>query len=170
MALLVMVAMVLIPFSALAMSASHLFHGNVNVLGASVHPITLMMVIGIAIQGFAECFLSPKYLEFASKQAPPGREGLYLGYAHLNTFFAWLFGFVFAGYLLKAFCPDPSSLPAAVQAQHAAWLAGQAAMPAEYARAHYLWYAFAGVGAVSLLAMIAFIAVTRRLDARKATA
>jgi hypothetical protein len=30
-------------------------------------------------------------------QAPKGREGLYLGYAHMNTFFAWLFGFVFAG-------------------------------------------------------------------------
>lgn len=101
------VAMVLIPLSSLAMAMSHLFAGHVNVFGASVHPITLMMVVGIAIQGFAECFLSPKYLEFASKQAPPGREGLYLGYAHMNTFFAWLFGFIFAGYLLKAFCPDP---------------------------------------------------------------
>lgn len=162
------VAMALIPLSSLAMSGSHLIAGNVNVLGASVHPITLMMVIGIAIQGFAECFLSPKYLEFASKQAPPGREGLYLGYAHLNTFFAWLFGFVFAGYMLKAFCPDPASLPPATQALHAAWLAGQAPMPAEYARAHYLWYAFAGVGALSLLAMLGFIAVTRRADARRA--
>lgn len=161
------VAMVLIPLSSLAMATSHLFAGNVNVLGASVHPITLMMVIGIAIQGFAECFLSPKYLEFASKQAPPGREGLYLGYAHMNTFFAWLFGFIFAGYLLKAFCPDPSSLPADVQAQHTAWLAGQAAMPAAYAHAYYLWYAFAGVGAISLVAMLVFTAVTRAADAKR---
>ncbi len=169
-AVAITVAMVLIPLSSLAMATSHLFAGNVNLLGASVHPITLMMVIGIAIQGFAECFLSPKYLEFASKQAPPGREGLYLGYAHMNTFFAWLFGFIFAGYLLKAFCPEPSSLPAAVQAQHTAWLAGQAAMPAAYAHAYYLWYAFAGVGVVSLVAMIVFTAVTRAADARRAKA
>ena len=166
----ILVAMTLIPFSALAMSASHLIQGNVMVFGAAVHPITVMMVVGIAIQGFAECFLSPKYLEFASKQAPPGREGLYLGYSNMNTFFAWLFGFVFAGYLLKAFCPDPASLAPAVQAQHAAWLAGQAAMPEAYAHAYYLWYAFAGVGAISLVLMLIFIAVTRRVDARAARA
>ena len=164
------VAMSLIPLSALAMATSHLFAGNVNILGASVHPITLMMVVGIAIQGFAECFLSPKYLEFASKQAPPGREGLYLGFAHLNTFFAWLFGFIFAGYMLNAFCPNPSTLPAEVQAQHTAWLAGQAARPEAYAHAHYLWYAFTGVGVVSLVAMLIFLAVTRAADARKTKA
>jgi dipeptide/tripeptide permease len=161
------VAMVLIPLSSLAMSAAHLFHGPVHVLGTAIHPITLMMVVGIAIQGFAECFLSPKYLEFASRQAPPGREGLYLGYAYMNTFFAWLFGFVFAGYLLTAFCPDPKTLPPLVQAQHAAALAGLAPMPAAYAHAHWLWYAFALVGATSLVAMLVFIAVTRRLDARR---
>ncbi|MBI5169821.1 MAG: MFS transporter [Candidatus Eisenbacteria bacterium] len=162
----ILVAMTLIPLSSLAMALSPMLHGNVNVFGAMVHPITLMMVVGIAIQGLAECFLSPKYLEFASKQAPAGREGLYLGYAHMNTFFAWLFGFVFAGYMLKAFCPDPSTLPADVQAQHAAALAGAGPMPAAYAHAHYLWYAFAGVGALSLIAMLVFIAVTNRRPAR----
>ncbi len=164
------VAMVLIPLSSLAMAMSHLVRGNVNVFGAAVHPITFMMVIGIAIQGLAECFLSPKYLEFASKQAPKGREGLYLGYAHMNTFFAWLFGFVFAGYMLKAYCPDPSTLPPSEQAQHVAALAGQAPMPAAYAHAHYLWYAFALVGAASLAAMLVFIAVTRAIDSKKAAA
>jgi dipeptide/tripeptide permease len=162
------VSMILIPLSSLAMATSHMFQGNVNVLGLAVHPITFFMVVGIAIQGLAECFLSPKYLEYASKQAPAGREGLYLGYAHMNVFFAWLFGFIFAGYMLKAFVPDPSTLSPALQAQHALALAGQAAMPAAYDRAHYLWYAFAMVGAVSLAAMIVFIVVTRRIDARRA--
>jgi dipeptide/tripeptide permease len=162
--------MTLIPLSSLAMAASHLFHGDLSVFGLAVPPITAMMVAGIALQGFAECFLSPKYLEFASRQAPPGREGLYLGYAHLNTFFAWFFGFVFAGYLLRAFCPDPSTLPEAVQQAHALYLAGQGPLPEAYARAHYLWYAFAGVGALSLVAMLVFIVVTRRLDARRAGA
>jgi dipeptide/tripeptide permease len=162
------VAMTLIPLSSLVMSLSNRIHGNVQVLGLSLHPITATMVVGIAIQGFAECFLSPKYLEYASRQAPRGREGLYLGYAHMNTFFAWLFGFIFAGYLLQAFCPDPSTLPLALQQQHAAWLAGQGPMPVRYARAHYLYYAFAGVGALSLVLMSIYVAVTRRIDARKA--
>ena len=165
----ILVAMTLIPLSSLAMASSHRFQGSVHVFGLAVHPITFMMVIGIALQGFAECFLSPKYLEFASRQAPPGREGLYLGYAHLNTFFAWLFGFVFAGYLLKAFCPDPASLPMLEHLQHDAWLHGLAPMPHAYAHAHYLWYAFAGVGAVSLVLMLLFIAVTGALDARRPT-
>jgi dipeptide/tripeptide permease len=161
------IAMVLIPLSSLAMAASHLFDSNLNVLGASVHPITAMMVVGIAIQGFAECFLSPKYLEFASRQAPQGREGLYLGYAHMNTFFAWLFGFIFAGYMLRRYCPDPASLPEAVREQHVQWLAGQASMPEVYARAHYLWYAFAIVGAVSFALLLLYIAVTRRSAAAR---
>ena len=165
-----LVAMALIPLSSLAMATSHLFRGPVHVLGLSVHPITAMMVLGIAIQGLAECFLSPKYLEFASKQSPPGREGLYLGYAHLNTFFAWAFGFIFGGYMLKAYCPDPRTLPLDVQAQHALALAGNGPMPAAYAHAYYLWYAFAGVGVLSLVAMLVFIAVTRRPGAPRAAA
>ena len=156
------VAMAIIPFSSLAMAASQAFHEPIRILGAAVHPITAMMVLGIALQGFAECFLSPKYLEYASRQAPPGREGLYLGFAHLNTFFAWLFGFIFAGYLLKAFCPDPATLEPVVRGQHAAWLAGQGPMPDAYAHAHYLWYAFTGVGALSFILMLLYIAWTAR--------
>jgi dipeptide/tripeptide permease len=69
----ILVAMAMIPLSSLAMASSSWFRGNVNLFGIEVHPITLMMVIGIAIQGLAECFLSPKWLEFASKQAPDVR-------------------------------------------------------------------------------------------------
>ena len=73
----VLVAMAMIPMSSLAMASSSWFSGNVNLFGIEVHPITFMMVIGIAIQGLAECFLSPKWLEFASKQAPRGKEGVF---------------------------------------------------------------------------------------------
>lgn len=162
------VAMILIPCAALLMASSHLFHGDIQMFGLSVHPITATMVLGIAVMGFAECFLSPKYLEYASKQAPPGREGLYLGYAHMNTFFAWLFGFIFAGYMLKKFCPDPSTLPEALRQQHALALAGQGPLPDAYAHAYYLWYAFALVGAISFSLLLVYIAVTRRLGSNAA--
>ena len=163
----ILVAMCMIPLSALTMSASAWLDGNVQMFGLSVHPITFMMVIGIAIQGLAECFLSPKWLEFASKQAPKGKEGTFLGFAHMNTFFAWIFGFIFSGWLLSRYCPEPTTLPAAVQQQHTAALAGQAPMPEVYAQAHYLWYAYAGVGLTSLILLLVFIAVTRRIDRDK---
>jgi len=125
------------------------------------------MVIGIAIQGFAECFLSPKYLEYASKQAPKGKEGMFLGFAHINVFFAWVFGFTFSGFLLRKYCPEPSALSPEVFRAHELALAGQGPMPEAYAHAHYLWYAYSIVGVVSLLALVVYILVTRRLDARQ---
>jgi len=162
----ILVAMALIPLSSLAMASSSWFRGNVSILGIEVHPITLMMVIGISIQGLAECFLSPKYLEYASKQAPRGKEGVFLGFAHINIFFAWIFGFIFSGYLLRAFCPEPSTLPAAIREQHTLALAGQAPMPEVYAHANYLWYAYSVIGVLSLLGLLLYIWVTNRIDAR----
>jgi dipeptide/tripeptide permease len=161
-----LVAMFLIPLSSVAMATSSWFSGNVNIFGIEVHPITFMMVIGIAIQGLAECFLSPKWLEFASKQAPRGKEGVFLGFAHINTFFAWMFGFIFSGYLLKKYCPEPTTLPSAIQEQHTLALAGQAPMPEIYAHANYLWWSYAGIGLLSFVALIVFIFVTNRIDAR----
>ena len=166
----ILVAMCIIPFSALIMSTYSRFDGNVEIFGLSLHPITFTMIIGIAIQGLAECFLSPKWLEFASKQAPAGKEGTFLGFAHMNTFFAWIFGFAFSGFLLDRYCPEPSQLDPALQAAHSAWLAGQGPMPDVYAHAQYLWYAYSGVGLISLIALLVFIAVTKKLDAGKSEA
>lgn len=154
------ISMAMIPFSALLMAASGLFHRPFDLFGYPVHPITALMVLGIALQGLAECFLSPRYLEFASLQAPKGQEGLYLGYSHLNTFFAWSFGFISSGYLLDAFCPDPKKLAAAgmtpAQAQ------------AAFAHAPYIWVFFFGVGTTAFLALLVFQVVTKRLDRKRA--
>jgi len=160
------IALGLIPLSALTMSLAPWVARHAP-LGFAIHPVTLTMVAGIALQGLAECFLSPRYLEFASKQAPPGQEGLYLGYSHMNTFFAWLFGFILSGYLLEAFCPDPKTLPAADQAQRLAAVAGHGALPAAYAHAHYIWYVFCAIGALAFVALLVFQRVTRR--ARRGT-
>jgi len=106
--------MFIIPFTALVIALGTLLEKytgkSVNLGLFSIHPIVLCMIVGIALQGLAECFLSPKFLEFASKQAPKGEVGLYLGYQHLATFFAWLVGFIAAGLLLNRYCPDPRTL------------------------------------------------------------
>ncbi|HPM40989.1 MAG TPA: MFS transporter, partial [bacterium] len=106
------VALLIIPFSALAISLSPVLEGitgpSIKLVGSlTMSPITAMMIIGIALQGLAECFLSPRFYEYASRQAPEGETGLYMGYSSLTTFFAWLFGFAISGYLLDAYCPDP---------------------------------------------------------------
>jgi dipeptide/tripeptide permease len=108
------IGLLIIPFTALVVALGPViegFTGESVALGpVALHPLVLVFIIGIALQGLAECFLSPKWLEFASKQAPKGEVGLYLGYSHLTTFFAWFFGFVLAGYLLAGYCPDPKTL------------------------------------------------------------
>jgi len=156
------IALGLIPLSALLMAWSPHLPAPVNLFGMSLHPVTLMMILGIGVQGFAECFLSPRYLEFASRQAPSGQEGLYMGYCHLNTFFAWLFGFAVSGYLLESYCPDPKTLSAVERVQHAAALAGQGPLPAAYAHAHYIWYFFTGIGVVTFLLLVLYQFMTRR--------
>jgi dipeptide/tripeptide permease len=165
------IALLLIPISALAISLSPVLESiagqSVSFGIFSLHAITVMLIIGIAIQGLSECFLSPRYLEFASKQAPPDKVGLYMGYSHLNTFFAWIFGFVASGYLLDAFCPEPETLPVDVQLQHQQALMGQATMPEAYANAHYIWYAFAAIGVAAFIALLIYKWITDRIDREK---
>jgi dipeptide/tripeptide permease len=164
------IGLFIIPLSALAMALSPAlasWTGNsVPIFGRSFHPITLMVVIGIAIQGLAECFLSPKYYEFASRQAPPGEEGLYMGYQNLTVFFAWLTGFALSGHLLDRFCPDPSTLSEAVREQWRLAIETGSPMPAAYAHAHYFWLVYAAIGAAAFVALLVFTAVTNRLDRR----
>jgi hypothetical protein len=54
-----------------------------------------------------------------------------------------------------------------IQEQHALALAGQAAMPEVYAHAHYLWYAYSVVGLTSLAALLVYVWITGRIDARR---
>jgi dipeptide/tripeptide permease len=160
----IMVSLMIVPCSALIMGFSNL-QGAAPLFG--LHPLTVMMVLGIAMQGLAECFLEPRYLEYASRLAPKGQEGLYMGYCHLNTWFAWLFGFIASGYLLEAFCPDPKTLSPELQAQRISAIAGNGAMPGAYAHAHYLWFAFAGVGFTALL-MLMVLRATEKPEAAAA--
>ena len=160
-----LVGMLLIPFSALAMSFSQTLYGitgdSVSMFGLfSLHPLTLMMITGIGIQGLAECFISPRYLEYFSLQAPKGEEGVYLGFSHLHTFFSGIIGFTLSGFLLDAYCPDPNTLPAGLtEAQHAAY----------YTHAHYIWYYFVGIGLVAAVALLIYRYVTNKIDSRAAS-
>jgi len=146
------IGMLIIPLSALVMSFGSQI-GTDYVLG--LHPVAFMMIIGIAMQAVAECFISPRFLEFFSLQSPKGEEGLYLGFSHLHSFISYLFAFGLSGFLLEKYCPDPrnftSSEAYAAATQHA----------------HYIWYVFVAIGLISAVALLTYGYVTRRIDKKK---
>ncbi len=157
------VGMFIMPVSAFCMALGNILAGQ-TIFGW--HPITVMMVMGIAFQGFAESFISPRFLEYFSLQAPKGEEGLYLGFSHLHSFLSSILGFGLSGFLLEAFCPDPKTLTDAEQAQRLASLSGDGPMPEAYAHAHYIWYVFVAIALVSAISLIIFGIVTKRIDAQ----
>jgi len=156
----ILIGMLIMPFSAFAMSMSQNLQNitgtSIDIFGMfSMHPLTVMMITGIAIQGLAECFISPRFLEYFANQAPDGEEGVYMGFSHLHSFFSNLFGFILSGYLLDAYCPDPSTLPAGItEAQKAAY----------YTNAHELWYYFVGIAFIAAIALFIFRYVTNYID------
>jgi dipeptide/tripeptide permease len=158
------IGMAIMPLSALAMSMSNSLESiagqAVSIFGFfEMHPLTLMMIIGIAIQGLAECFISPRFLEYFALQAPEGEEGVYMGFSHLHSFFSALIGFIMSGFLLDAYCPDPNSLPDGItEVQRAAY----------YTDAHILWYYFVAIAAVAAIALFIFRHVTNKIDKNEA--
>jgi dipeptide/tripeptide permease len=156
------IGMLLMPISALAMASSPTLEGmfgtSVPLFGlAHAHPITIMLIVGIVLQALGECFISPRYLEFFSLQAPKGEEGAYLGFSHLHSFLATLLGFGLSGYLLTAYCPDPKTITPE-QFVHA------------YDDANYIWYYFVAIGLLSAVALFVYAAVVKRIDERKVVA
>lgn len=141
------VGMFIIPISALVMASGNLM-GTEPILG--FHPITFMMMVGIAFQALAECFISPRFLEYFSLQSPKGEEGLYLGFSHLHSFVSSLVAFGISGFLLEAFCPDPNSERFANSVNF------QADYAAATANAHYLWLVFFFIGLISAIALIIY--------------
>lgn len=146
------IGMLIIPLSALVMAGGNMI-GKEAVLG--LHPIAFMMIVGIAMQAIAECFISPRFLEYFSLQSPKGEEGLYLGFSHLHSFFSYLFAFGLSGFLLEKYCPDPKGFDS-VEAYAAAT-----------EHAHYIWFVFVGIGLISAVALLIYGYVTRRIDRKK---
>jgi len=147
------IGMLIMPISALFMASGNLMTGDI--LG--MHPVAFMMVIGIAFQGFAETFISPRFLEYFSFQAPKGEEGLYLGFSHLHSFLSSIFGFIMSGVLLDKYCPDPRLFDSKEEWAEAA------------SNAHYIWYYFVGIALISAAALIIYGQVVKRMDSKQQT-
>lgn len=147
------VGMFIMPISALCMASGNMFNSAETILG--MHPVAFMMVVGIVFQGLAETFISPRFLEYFSLQAPKGEEGLYLGFSHLHSFLSSIFGFGISGFLLSKYCPDPMLFSSREEWQAAS------------CNAHYIWYYFGAIALVSAFALVIYGVVVKRLDAKK---
>ena len=149
------VGMFIMPLSALLMAGGNLLDGNVDLGFMQMHPIAFMMILGIVFQGLAESFISPRFLEYFSLQAPKGEEGLYLGFSHLHSFVSSIVGFGISGYLLSAYCPDPRLFES-----HEAWQAASV-------HAHYIWYVFAAIATFSAISLVIYGYVINKIDSKK---
>ena len=147
------VGMFIMPVSALCMAYGNMLNPQSTIL--TMHPVAFMMVVGIVFQGIAETFISPRFLEYFSLQAPKGEEGLYLGFSHLHSFLSSIVGFGLSGYLLSKYCPEPTLFSTREE-----WLTASS-------HAHYIWYYFAGIALLSAIALIIYGQIVKRQDARK---
>lgn len=139
------VGMFIMPFSSLLMASGNMLNQTAIDFGfAQIHPVAVMMMLGIAIQGFAETFISPRFLEYFSLQAPKGEEAMYLGFSQLTSFFSSIFGFGLSGFLLNKYCPDPTLFPT-----HEAWQLASA-------NAHHIWYYFMTIAFTAGIALIIY--------------
>ena len=159
----IFIGMLLVPVAAFVISLGQMMEGavgsSISFFGLfSAHPLVITLVVGIALQGFAESFISPRYLEYFSLLAPKGEEGAYLGFSYLYSFFAAIAGFILSGYLLDRYCPDPKTLPAGLTVLERA---------VYHQDAHQIWYYFIGIGLFTSACLLLFIIVTRRNDIAK---
>ena len=96
-----------------------------------VEPFAPMLVMALAVLAIGEMIQSPRYYEYVSSLAPPGREGLFMGYAFLPIAIGYFIAGVLGGNLLQYF-GDVQRQP------------------------QRIWWVISGVGLVTTLLMVLY--------------
>ena len=145
---------------------------------------------GIALFSVGEMLSSPKKMEYLSNLAPKGQEGLYMGYVNVPVAISWMAGSAIAGdryermgdkinlakkYMMENFSMSQSAVDAIPRSEVVAELATKLSKtPLEvqkllFATYHpeQIWYYIGGIGIASLLLMLAYDRVLRKLDTGK---
>lgn len=69
----------------------------------AIHPSTVGLVAALIVLALGEITQSARYYEYISRLAPPGQQGLYMGYAFLPIAIGYLIAGPLGGYLLHEF-------------------------------------------------------------------
>ena len=89
--------------------------------------------LAIATFALGEMTFAPRFFDYVSEMAPPGKVGLYLGYSYLRSFFANLIGGPLSGFLVARYIPETGSR-----------------------EPYRMWFTFAAVGAATLVALFLY--------------
>ncbi len=80
-----------------------IFVSSIAWVPLALHPAISTTVAAIFIVALGEIIQSPRYYEYMSRLAPPGQQGLYMGYAFLPLAIGNLIAGMLGGYLLHLF-------------------------------------------------------------------
>lgn len=69
----------------------------------ALHPTTLGLVAALVVLALGEMTQSARYYDYISRLAPPGQQGLYMGYAFLPIAIGYFIAGPLGGYLLHQF-------------------------------------------------------------------
>jgi POT family proton-dependent oligopeptide transporter len=89
--------------------------------------------VAIATFAVGEMTFAPRFFDYVSAMAPPGKVGLYLGYSYLRSFVANILGGPLSGFLVARYVPETGP------------------------RAPYrMWFTFAAIGGAALIALFLY--------------
>ena len=88
------------PFPAMTLG---LLISSLSWLIVAVHPTIVGMIGSLIVLAFGEMTQSARYYEYISRLAPPGQQGLYMGYAFLPIAIGYFIAGPLGGYLLHHF-------------------------------------------------------------------
>ncbi len=69
----------------------------------AIHPTTVGLMVSLVVLALGEITQSARYYEYISRLAPPGQQGLYMGYAFLPIAIGYFIAGPLGGYLLHQF-------------------------------------------------------------------
>jgi POT family proton-dependent oligopeptide transporter len=77
--------------------------GSTRILGITFALSTLQVAAALAVLAIGEMMQSARYYEYVSRLAPPGQQGMFMGYAFLPIAIGYFIAGPLAGYLLHHF-------------------------------------------------------------------
>jgi POT family proton-dependent oligopeptide transporter len=80
-----------------------IFVSSIAWIPLAMHPSISTTFMALAVVALGEIIQSPRYYEYISRLAPPGQQGLYMGYAFLPIAIGNLIAGILGGYLLHEF-------------------------------------------------------------------
>lgn len=116
-----------------------IFVSSVAWVPLALHPAVSTAAAALAVVALGEIIQSPRYYEYVSKLAPPGQQGLYMGYAFLPIAIGYFGAGALGGYLLHQFGDIQKRPP-------------------------LMWYVIVGVGMLTALLMWIYNLIAKPAD------